>query len=231
MPLTAVTFDAAGTLFAPREAVGLTYARVAGGHGIALDPATTERRFREAMRAAPPLAFPGIPPATRRRSERDWWRSVVRAAFGTAAGSPEFASCFDALLDHYARAGAWVVDEGATDTLTTLRKRGLRTAIVSNFDSRLDPLLDGLGLAPLVDRVVTSVAHDVAKPDPRIFAIAACLLDARPADVAHVGDDAEADVGGALAAGCRAILLSRVGATAPRGVPTLRRLRDLPGVL
>ena len=49
-----------------------------------------------------------------------------------------------------------------------------------------------------------------------------------PSDVLHVGDDVDLDVRGALAAGCRAMLLDPAGGPAPEGVSVLRRLRELP---
>jgi putative hydrolase of the HAD superfamily len=231
MPLAAVTLDAAGTLFGPREPVGVTYARAAARHGIVLDPVATGERFRAAMRAAPPLAFPGLAPDRRHAAEADWWRAVVRASFGAEATAHGFEACFAELFDHFARPGAWRLDDDALDTLRALRAAGLRLAVVSNFDGRLLPLLAGLGIAPLVDGVVPSAAHDAAKPDPRLFHAAARLLGARPADVLHVGDDLDLDVHGALAAGFRATLFDPTGDPAPDGVSVLRRLRDLPILL
>jgi putative hydrolase of the HAD superfamily len=210
----------------------VTYARIAAAHGIALEPAATDARFRTALRAAPPLAFPDAPRAQRGAAERAWWRDVVRAAFDPdAAAHPGFAACFAALYGHYARADAWDLGDGALDTLRLLRARGLRLAVVSNFDSRLGPLLAGLGIAPLVDASVASVDHDAAKPDPRLFHAAARLLDAPPNEILHVGDDPDLDVGGARAAGFRAMLLAPGGGPGPPGVPVLRRLRDLPAAL
>jgi putative hydrolase of the HAD superfamily len=231
MSLSAVTLDAAGTLFAPREPVGSTYARIAAAHGIVLDADTTGRRFRSALRAAPALAFPGLPAERRPDAERGWWRAIVRETLGEGAKRTWFDRCFEALWDHFARPEAWILDEDALVTLRALRAAGRRLAIVSNFDGRLSPLLDGLGIAPLVDAVVASAAHGAAKPDPRLFHAAAALLGTRPGDTLHVGDDLEVDVHGALAAGCRAILLARDGGTAPPGVRVLRRLRELPGAL
>jgi putative hydrolase of the HAD superfamily len=231
MALAAVTLDAAGTLFVPQEAVGATYARVAARHDIVLDPVATGDRFRHAMRAAPPLAFPGIPPDRRREAERAWWRAVVRAAFGADAAQPGFDASFEALWMHFARPGAWTLDEGALDTLRALRAARLRLAIVSNFDGRLFELLDGLGITPLVDAVVASTAHDAAKPDPRLFHVAARLLSVPAHDVLHVGDDVDLDVHGALGAGCRAMLLARDGGPVPQGITVLRRLPDLPAAL
>lgn len=228
MPLAAVTLDAAGTLFAPREPVGMTYARAAARHAIVLDPAATGDRFRAALRAAPPLAFPGVAPDRRHAAERDWWRAVVRAAFGPEAAARGFEACVAELFDHFARPDAWRLDQDALDTLRALRAAGLRLAVVSNFDERLFPLLAALGITPLVDAIVASSAHGAAKPDPRLFHAAAQLLGARPADALHVGDDIDLDVRGALAAGFRAMLLDPSGAPVQEGVTVLRRLRDLP---
>ncbi len=232
MLLVAVTLDAAGTLFAPREPVGVTYARVAAAHGIVLDPTAAGARFRGALRAAPPLAFPGVPADQRNDAERAWWRVIVRESFGAdAAGRPGFAACFDALYARFARPEAWRLDEGALDTLGALRAAGLRLGVVSNFDRRLGALLAGLGIAPLVDAVVASGDHDAAKPDPRLFHAAARLLGAPPGGVLHVGDDLDVDVRGARAAGFRAMLLAPGGGSPPPGVAVLRRLRDLPAAL
>jgi putative hydrolase of the HAD superfamily len=228
---SAVTLDAAGTLFTPRGPVGATYARVAAAHGIVLDADATGDRFRRALRAAPALAFPGIPPERRPDAERAWWRAIVRETFADGAARPEFEACFDTLWAHFARPEAWVLDEDALTTLRALRTAGLRLAIVSNFDGRLPELLAGLGITPLVDAVVPSAAHGAAKPDPRLFHAAARILVARPSHMVHVGDDLDVDVRGALAAGCRAVLLARDGGTAPPGVPVLRRLRELPKAL
>jgi putative hydrolase of the HAD superfamily len=131
--------------------------------------------------------------------------------FGAEATAHGFEACFAELFDHFARPDAWRLDDDALDTLSALRASGLRLAVVSNFDGRLLPLLAGLGIAPLVDAVVPSAAHDAAKPDPRLFHAAARLLGARPADVLHVGDDLDLDVRGALAAGFRAMLFDPTG--------------------
>src|SRR5207253_2784034 len=172
MPLGAVTLDAAGTLFEVAEPVGTTYARLAARHGITLAPAEVERGFRTALAAAPPLAFPGGSPARLADHERAWWYAVVRRTFGAAGMSSHFDACFAELFDFYARAAAWRVFADAPEALRALRARGLRVGVVSNFDTRLVGLLDQLGLAPLVDRIVHSTRAGVAKPDPAIFHLA-----------------------------------------------------------
>ncbi|HZP43286.1 MAG TPA: HAD-IA family hydrolase [Candidatus Binatia bacterium] len=230
MSLAAVTLDGAGTLFAVAEPVGGTYARLAARHGIRADPADVERRFRAAFVAAPPLAFPGTSPAQLAGHERAWWHAVVRQALGDADPAALDAA-FDTLWAHFAAPEAWRVFPDVAPALAALRARGLRLAIVSNFDTRLLRLVDGLGLARLVDDVVPSTQAGAAKPDPAIFRAALARLGARPAAALHVGDHAAVDVAGARAAGMHAALLARGAEAGTPGVPRLASLAELPALV
>ena len=221
--IRAVTFDAAGTLLAPREPIGDTYARTAARFGIDVDSGAVGERFRTAFRAAPPLAFPGAAAGELPRLERAWWRAVVRAAFGPGGDHPRFDPCFDALFDHYARADAWTVFGDVPDALRSLRHRGLALGVVSNFDGRLPGLLQALGIAPLVDLVVWSSALGAAKPARRVFETTAHRLGVSLDALCHVGDDLDADVAGAQAAGAQAVHVDR-SARRPGSITTLADL-------
>jgi putative hydrolase of the HAD superfamily len=221
--IRAVTLDAAGTLFAPREPVGTTYARLAREAGIAVDAAEVERRFRRALGAAPPLAFPDAAGEEVMGRERAWWRDVVRASLGAGADHPAFEGCFEALYRHYADGRAWAVFPDVVPALWALRGRGLRLAVVSNFDGRLPGLLAELELSSLFDAVVWSTAAGAAKPAAAIFRHAAQALAVPIAATCHVGDDLDADVRGARAAGAEAIALHRSRAIAD-GIATLTEL-------
>jgi putative hydrolase of the HAD superfamily len=221
--IRAVTFDAAGTLFAPREPVGTTYARIARRFGLAADPGEIETAFRRALRAAPPLAFPGASTSVRARRERAWWRDVVHTSLCFASTVPRFEECFDALFAHYASAAAWQVFPDVAPTLGRLRHRGLRLAVVSNFDGRLPALLAALDLAPAFDGVLWSSAVGAAKPAGAIFDAAARALGVELGTLSHVGDDLDADVAGARLAGAWAIHLDRSGRS-PGAITTLADL-------
>ncbi len=62
-------------------------------------------------------------------------------------------------------------------------------AVVSNFDTRLRPLLHSLGLDCLFDSLIISAEHGIEKPNPRLFEAACEELGVDPADAVHVGDD------------------------------------------
>jgi putative hydrolase of the HAD superfamily len=225
--IRAVTFDAAGTLFAPRERVGETYARTARRHGIDADPDAVDAAFRRVFRAAPPLAFPATA-VDRLARERAWWREVVRGALALDAADPRLDPVFDALFAHYERGHAWRVFSDVVPALDALRRRGLALGVVSNFDGRLPVLLSALRLASAFDAVVWSSAAGAAKPDPTIFAAAAHALAVPLASLLHVGDDAIADVDGARGAGARALQLDREGiGTAATSLADVVRLVEI----
>jgi putative hydrolase of the HAD superfamily len=103
--------------------------------------------------------------------------------------------------------------------LGAMRAAGLKLAVVSNWDVSLGEVLDQLGLAELLDCVVTSAEAGAAKPDPAVFLLALERLGLGPEEVVHVGDSPELDVAGAEAAGIEAILIEPAGRhqrTSPR---------------
>lgn len=118
----------------------------------------------------------------------------------------------------------------ARDALVRARRAGARVIVVSNWDISLAQVLEGVGLAPLLDGVLTSAAVGARKPAAEIFAAALALAGpgVEPARCLHVGDSASEDVAGARAAGMRAVLLDRGGAAPPpAGVPVIAGLNGL----
>jgi putative hydrolase of the HAD superfamily len=122
---------------------------------------------------------------------------------------------------------------GAAEVLARVRARGLRTALVSNWDHAAagPPLLARTGLAALLDHVVISEAVGVRKPDPRIFRAALAPFDAEPAAALHVGDLASADAWGAGRLGFRTVWINRDGVPWPEPDPrphvAIARIGDL----
>ena len=225
----AVLLDAAGTLIDVSSPLGDTYSRLARNFGGDLDPDTLTAGFRTAFAETPPMAFPGRRGADLDRAERGWWRTVVERVTGAAGGVPEFDAYFDRLYAHYASAHAWRVYPEVPAVLSTLRERGVALAVVSNFDSRLPPLLDALGLATFFDAVVCSGEAGAAKPDGAIFAHALAALGVEASEALHVGDSRVADYDGARAAGIEALHVVRGAASNRAG--TIPDLRGIPSCL
>ena len=225
--LRAVSFDAAGTLIHTVRPVGELYATIAARHGVDVDPTALHARFRHAFGSAPPLAFPGVPPAEIRAREKSWWRDVVARVFAGMRFA-SFDAFFDDLFDFFASGDAWRVDADAHAVMAAVRASGLAILVISNFDARVRGILDALGLTPFIDRVTISSEAGAAKPDPGIFARAFADAAVDAAAVLHVGDTVREDLRGARAAGVAVVLVgdAELQAEAPDAI-VLPRLRDV----
>jgi FMN phosphatase YigB (HAD superfamily) len=145
-----------------------------------------------------------------------------------------------ALLDAYAAPALLVppmVDTTARVALERLRAQGVVLAIVSNTmrtpGATLRKILDRVGLLACFRYTTFSDEVGVRKPAPEIFALTLRALGVEPGAAVHVGDDPILDVGGARAAGLRAVHvtttpLKSVGAQRPDAViPSLATLPEI----
>ena len=112
--------------------------------------------------------------------------------------------------------------------LQTLRARGLRLGIVSNWSWDLEDHARRAGLSGYFDVIVASARAGCDKPHPAIFQRALRALGCRPERALHIGDSYEADVAGALGVGMQALWLDRDGRG---GHPEPRSIRDLSEAL
>ena len=209
--LRAVLLDAVGTLLRLREPVGESYARAARACGVDLPAWRIDDAFRRILAGAPPMVFPGEPPARVRELERAWWNARVRETFKATDQTVRFArfdDCADALFAFYATPAAWQPVPGAAGALIALRGAGLRLAVASNFDHRLPRILEALDLLPFFELVWGPAEAGAAKPEPAFFTRLLARLGLPGSAVVHVGDDPEQDVAAARRAGLRAISLA-----------------------
>ena len=130
-------------------------------------------------------------------------------------------------------ANAATLYDDTVPTLEHLRDAGFKLAIVSNWDTPLDPLTERLGIAHYFDMIVAS--HDArvrsAKPDPHIFNYTLAAVGVSAAEAVHVGDTYEADIIGAKGVGIRPILIDRDGTQTGRWQETIQSLSELPALL
>ncbi len=217
----AVTFDVGGTLIEPWPSVGGVYADVAGRLGTsALDAGVLDARFQSAWRTA----HQGDGFDYSRRA----WMDLVRATFSGLTGRAADPDLFEALWQRFTEPDAWRVFPDVEPCLEALAARGLRVAVVSNWDERLRPLLGRFGLADRFEFVVASAEIGAHKPSRRIFAHAADRLGLPPSALVHVGDSRREDLDGARSAGWQALLIDRRAASGP---DRMAALTELPGRL
>jgi REG-2-like HAD superfamily hydrolase len=183
--LRPLLLDVGGTLLEPAEPVDRVYLRLGRPFGVrSVD-------FRAAWR--------GRDPRIQQTGDgRPFWRALVEQA--TGCDDPSY---FELLYATYQRAEAWSVAAGARELL----EAHPRVALVSNWDTRLRPTIQALGLP--VAGIACSGELGVEKPDPALFLEGCRLLGCSPAEALHVGDSEREDLLGARAAGIEAWLWGR----------------------
>ncbi len=126
--------------------------------------------------------------------------------------------------------------EDSIPALRELRRRGLRTAVVSNCDHTTRPVVERLGLPGEADEVILSFEVRAAKPDPRIYEIALERLGVEAGEAVFVDDQARY-CDGAAELGVGTILVLRDESAPvervsdPGGHRVIRDLRGLPDLV
>ncbi len=203
----AIFFDAAGTLFHLPRGVGWHYRDVAMRHGVTLDEAGLNRTFRRAWKDA---EAPAETAGARPDDDRGWWRTLVDRVLDDCAAPATLNrdAYFAELWPEFTRPEVWELFPETREVLAALETR-VRLVVVSNFDSRLHPILAGLGISDYFEDVVFSSEVGADKPSPRIFSEALRRVGLAADEVLHVGDEPEADWRGAEQAGLRVFRLQR----------------------
>ena len=216
----AVLLDALGTLVHFEPPAPLLRSVLRERLGVEVTAEAAEAAIRDEIGYYRAHLHEGRDPASladlRRRSAE-----AMRPALGTDADG-------EALTEALLAALRFRAYPDAAPALLTLRSRGLVVVVVSNWDHSLHERLAETGLAALVDAAVASAEVGHAKPERAIFEHALELAGAEPAEALHAGDSPDEDVGGALAAGLRAVLVARAGRPAESRAPVIGSLAELP---
>lgn len=203
----AIFFDAGGTLLHPFPSVGHIYAEVARRYGSQAEAAALEALFRTAWLKRDGLN--ALISHSSEKVEKDWWYSLVKDVFEQTGAIEEFDLFFDELYVLFGSPEVWRLYSGVHDLLRELQRQKKILGIISNWDSRLFQLCDGLGLTGYFDFIVASAVFGAAKPSPRIFTEALRRAGVEPHEALHIGDSLEDDVRGARHVGIDAVLINR----------------------
>ena len=223
----AVYFDAAGTLIKPARRVGESYSAIAAKYGKTVAASDLFERFRICFDAAPRLAFANAALDEIAGLERDWWKKVVAQVFEPFGRFDNFDDYFDELFAYFAEPSAWALFPEVLSTLSALKERHMTLAVISNFDSRLVRILEGLSLGSWFDDIFVSSRVGYAKPDRKIFAAALDRHGLRAENALHVGDSETNDLHGAQDAGLTGLLIDRrqeTGRSRPNCIASLEEI-------
>ncbi|KAK8593611.1 hypothetical protein V6N13_042820 [Hibiscus sabdariffa] len=193
----ALLVDAVGTLLAPSQPMAQIYREMGKKYGVEFSEAEILSRYRRAY------AQPWGRSRLRYVNDgRPFWQYIVTSSTGCSDSQ-----YFEDLYNYYTTDKAWhLCDPEAEKVFKALRKAGVKVAVVSNFDTRLRPVLRALNCEHWFDAVAVSAEVGAEKPSPTIFLKACELLEVQPEDALHVGDDRRNDIWGARDAGCDAWL-------------------------
>jgi putative hydrolase of the HAD superfamily len=207
-----IFLDAVGTLFGVRGSVGEIYGELAQQFGVKADPQALNSAFFDSFRNAPPMAFPGVDPAQIPDREYAWWAAIAAETFQRVEKLDQFhnfSAFFSALYSHFETADPWFVYPETHDALNRWRDQGVELGVLSNFDTRLHPVLKHLNLRQFFTSVTISTEVGAAKPNPQVFQAALQKHNCPPEAAWHVGDSFREDYQGARSAGLRGIWLKR----------------------
>jgi 2-haloacid dehalogenase len=192
--LKAVAFDAYGTLFD----VHAPMARLAGEIGP--NAALVSELWRQKQ-----LQYTWL--RSLMRDYADFWQVTCDALdYALAAHGIENAELRDKLLTLYRDLDAY---DDAASTLTTLRKRGIATAILSNGSpGMLQQAVAHAGMSDLLDHVLSVDSVGIYKPDPRTYQLAVHAFGLPPSAIGFVSANGW-DVAGAAHFGLAVCHLNR----------------------
>ncbi|KQK21636.1 hypothetical protein BRADI_1g62090v3 [Brachypodium distachyon] len=143
----ALLVDAVGTLLVPAQPTAQVYKSIGEKYGVKYSEDEILRRYRWAYEQ----------PWDRSRLRyvddgRAFWQYIVTSS--TGCSNLEY---FEELYKYYMTENAWkLCDPDAEHVFEAIRKTGVKTAVVSNFDTRLRPLLQVLKCDHWFDAVAVS---------------------------------------------------------------------------
>ena len=159
--IRAIFFDVGGTLIRPWPSVGGVYARVGRQFGLPAEAEAMDAAFRQAWKETKPSA-------RLTTSEEGWWRVLVERTLAIQ-GLECPAGYFERLYATFELPEAWQIFPEAVPALVAARQRAAHVGVISNWDSRLRPLLTNLGLTGYLDSITISCEVGAEKPSPHIF--------------------------------------------------------------
>jgi putative hydrolase of the HAD superfamily len=163
----------------------------------------TQRRLRDAVVAEQPAIVHHLGDL-RREALR---RLLVESGEDSALADAAYAVFYEARqqVDLY------------PDALALLEALSKRFPVVALSNGNAD--VHRVGIGQYFHAAINPATAGVSKPDPRIFQAAATAAGVATAEVLHIGDDAQLDGAGALAAGMQTIWVNRTDARWPNGLP------------
>jgi HAD superfamily hydrolase (TIGR01662 family) len=218
--IRAVLFDVGGTLVDDRD-FGI-WTDLARRVYLDLDPDALAHAYADVEQEVD-----RVPPAgSQEEAKVEFWRRVLSEASGQPLEA-RIAQAFLAAEREEERPARLFSD--VRRCLEGLKRQRRRLAVVSNSTSEasIRRLLDRVGVLSYFQPILSSGTEGVRKPDPEIFRRAVARLGLRPDEALYVGDLANTDARGAVAAGLHSVWLNRGGTGLGSDPPEITSLLEV----
>lgn len=231
-PITTICFDAGNTLLYCDPSPAEIYSEVLSRHGRAVTPDEVAPVFTAAWAELQEHNPPGVDRyGVHPGGEKIWWGAFLQEVLRRLGHDASWEPLLDELFGAFSRPEVWKVYAETRATLDRARRRGLRLAVISNWDHRLPEILANLELTPFFDTITVSSIEGAEKPAAAIFERTLERLGVRAAEAMHVGDSPLEDYDGAKAAGMKAVLIDRPGSFAGNGYRRIASLDEVFGLI
>ncbi len=140
---------------------------------------------------------------------RRFWNHLVHATFVQTGLPDDFDAFFDELYDRFADAATYRLYPETLTVLERLGQAGYIVGVISNWDSRLTGILEGLGLMAHLHHVTISAVVGWEKPHREVFDHAVNAVAVSPSRALHIGDSLREDIQGAAQAGLQPLWVQR----------------------
>jgi len=206
----AVTFDAGGTMIYCDPSPGEIYAHHLSRLGRPVRAEEVSPVFRDAWAKMQRQSVPG---EDRYNSvgggELAWWGAFVREVLRRLEHDAPWEPLLEDLYAAFCDASVWKVYPETISTLGALVDRGVRLAVISNWDRRLPDILRSLEIFEIFETVTVSSIEGVEKPSSEIFHRTLERMGIEAAEAVHIGDSPLEDYTGAKDAGLTSVLIDR----------------------
>lgn len=212
-----VLFDLGGTLVDFRDFPGVE--ELAEQAGLALEADAISHWYVQMVEESDRLGGTW--------SLEEFWRRVIEGAGGKPLTSDVWTDFYQRLIGRVPPADLYSDVRMCLDVLQTNQLRlGVLTNHVSETSARA--VLSRAGIIDYFAAIVASGTERMAKPDPRLFVLAAKRLGVPPSETLYVGDLPNTDVRAAERAGLHGLWLHRDGTGYGEDPPEITSLGEVP---
>jgi putative hydrolase of the HAD superfamily len=189
--LKALFLDAEGTFILFNPSLGEIYKNFWRFRGIEIDPEETSKEIRYNFKR---IFKEELKPPLNGELCKKVWNEVFKMVFKMFEKLEVFEEVFREVYQFFGSPECVKIVPGFLEFLEKVKERGIKVAVVSNWDCRLYSVLEGHNLLSYFDGVFLGCEVGYLKPYPEIFLKALQFFNLKPNEVLMIGDTFEDDI-------------------------------------